>query len=311
MGTRVFTISGQLKLFHGKPYRFNYKDVCFTVKDLVRNGDAWDRGVKQIVAYPDSDLFSVLKPNGFINQIQDLVECQRWEDNKIKVDGKWYDNEGYYLNDAEEAETDQLLLDSSCESSECELGGKLKALDKVAQNAYDYLWLISIVEFMGEKQQSSSLSYDSIACMMIANAWEMLNVHPELRVHERMLSGCIEFLIEESKEYMNEELAWSSSKDDVFDAIKDYPMAGIFEDTVEELVESAPYNVLKAWIKSEDKQELIVQSNDYKNACLYAIHTRKIDPYIEINPVWTNYLLLDCADIIKYLIEHLTAFYRG
>lgn len=87
LGTRVFTISGQLKLFHGKPYRFNYKDVCFTVKDLVRNGDAWDRGVKQIVAYPDSDLFSVLKPNGFINQIQDLVECQRWEDNKIKVDG--------------------------------------------------------------------------------------------------------------------------------------------------------------------------------------------------------------------------------
>ena len=151
MGSRVFTISGQLKLFHGKPYRFNYKDVCFTVKDLVRNGDAWDRGVKQIVAYPDSDLFSVLKPNGFINQIQDLVECQRCKDNKIKVDGKWYDNEGYYLKDAEEAETDQLLLDSSCERSECELEGKLKAIDKVAQNAYDYLWLIAIVGFMGEK----------------------------------------------------------------------------------------------------------------------------------------------------------------
>lgn len=309
LGSRVFTISGQLKLFHGKPYRFNYKDVCFTVKDLVRNGDAWDRGVKQIVAYPDSDLFSVLKPNGFINQIQDLVECQRWEDNKIKVDGKWYDNEGYYLNDAEEAETDQLLLDSSCESSECELEGKLKAFDKVAQNAYDYLWLISIVEFMGEKQQSSSLSYDSIACMMIANAWEILNAHPELRVHEWMLSECIEFLIEESKEYMDEELTWSSSKDDVFDAIKDYPMAGIFEDTVEELVESAPYNILKAWIKSEDKQELIVQSNDYKNACLYAILPRKIDPYIEINPKLTNYLLLDHVDIIKYLIEYLIASY--
>ena len=86
-----------------------------------------------------------------VEQIQDLVECQRWKDNKIKVDGKWYDNEGYYLKDAEEAETDQLLLDSSCERSECELEGKLKAIDKVAQNAYDYLWLIAIVGFMGEK----------------------------------------------------------------------------------------------------------------------------------------------------------------
>lgn len=308
MGSRVFTISGQLKLFHGKPYRFNYKDVCFTVKDLVRNGDAWDRGVKQIVAYPDSDLFSVLKPNGFINQIQDLVECQRWKDNKIKVDGKWYDNEGYYLKDAEEAETDQLLLDSSCERSECELEGKLKAIDKVAQNAYDYLWLIAIVGFMGEKQQSSSLSYDSLACMMIANAWEILNEHTELKVHERMLSDCIEFLIEESKEYMDEELTWSSSKDDVFNAIKDYPMAGIFEDTVDELVETAPYNILKAWIQYDNNQELIIQSNVYKNACLYAIHSKKVDSYIEVNPKWTYYLCFDHFGLMRYLKEHLISY---
>ena len=34
-----------------------------------------------------------------------------------------------------------------------------------------------------------------------------------------MLSDCIEFLIDESKEYMDEELTWSSFKDDVFNAI--------------------------------------------------------------------------------------------
>ena len=51
---------------------------------------------------------------------------------------------------------------------------------------------------------------------------------------------------------MDEELTWSSSKDDVFNAIKDYPMAGIFEDTVDELVETAPYNILKAWIQYDN-----------------------------------------------------------
>ena len=113
---------------------------------------------------------------------------------------------------------------------------------------------------------------------------EILNEHPELRVHERMLSDCIEFLIDESKEYMDEELTWSSFKDDVFNAIKDYPMAGILEDTMDELVETAPYNILKAWIQYDNNQELIIQSNVYKNACLYVIHSKKVDSYIEVNP---------------------------
>ena len=144
--------------------------------------------------------------------------------------------------------------------------------------------------------------------MMIANAWEILNEHPELRVHERMLSDCIEFLIEESKEYMDEELTWSSSKDDVFNAIKDYPMAGIFEDTVDELVETAPYNILKAWIQYANNQELIIQSNVYKNACLYAIHSKKVDSYIEVNPKWTYYLCFDHFGLMRYLKEPLISF---
>ena len=37
-GERVFSSDGKIKVFHGKPYRFNYKNVCFTVKDIVNVG---------------------------------------------------------------------------------------------------------------------------------------------------------------------------------------------------------------------------------------------------------------------------------
>ena len=193
-GERIFSVNGQLKVFHGKVYRFNYKGVCFTVKDLVRHGKNWDKGVKKIVAYPEADLYQILDPIGFINQIEDVVEYPQWENNRILVDGKWYDFEGYYIMDADKAEkTTENHVDTY--PAEYTPKGKLKAIDKVAQSSYDYLWLIAIADFMGEKQQCPSLSYDYLACMMIANAWEILNEHPELKEQEKELVDCINFLI--------------------------------------------------------------------------------------------------------------------
>lgn len=311
-GERILSVNGQLKVFHGKVYRFNHKRVCFTVKDLVRHGENWDNGVKKIVAYSETDLYQVLDPNGFINQIEDVIECPQWENNRILVDGKWYDFEGYYIEAVDyqkvEEKSEEQELSSSTEYTP---KGKLKFIDIVAQSSYDYLWLIAIADFMGEKQQFPSLSYDYLACMMIANAWEILNEHSELKEQEEELTDCIDFLIEESKDYMEVSLDWSSSKGVVYEAIKDYPMTGIFEDTVEELIKSAPYNVLKAWIPTEDRQEMVIQSNTFHNACLYAIHPRKVDPYIEVNPNWTRSLFSEHTNLVDFLKRHYVLMNRA
>ena len=304
-GERIFSVNGQLKVFHGKVYRFNHKGVCFTVKDLVRHGRNWNKGVKKIVAYSEADLYQILDPNGFINQIEDVIECSQWENNRILVDGKWYDYEGYYIKDADHSKVEGTTEGQDVTYlPEYTPKGKLKEIDKVAQNSYDYLWLIAIADFMGEKQQFPSLSYDYLACMMIANAWEILNEYPELKEQEEKLSDCINFLIEESKDYMDVALDWSSAKDVVYNAIKDYPMAGVFEDTVEALIESAPYNVLKAWIPTKDRREMVLLSNAFHNACLYAIHPRKVDPNIEVNPNWTRSLFFEHTKLIDFLKRH-------
>ena len=59
MGERVYSTTGKLKIFHGKVYRFNYKEMCFTVKDIVRdeNGN-WEKGTKKLVAYSDTDFLT-------------------------------------------------------------------------------------------------------------------------------------------------------------------------------------------------------------------------------------------------------------
>jgi hypothetical protein len=62
-------------------------------------------------------------------------------------------------------------------------------------------------------------------------------------------------------------------------------MADVFEDTVDMLTENAPYNVLKAWIKDEDVDEIVRSSNTPSSTCLYAIHPMKRYPYIEVNRV--------------------------
>lgn len=308
-GECVYSVNGQLKVFHGKVYRFNFKEVCFTVKDLVRHGNNWNKGAKRIVAYPDADLYKVLTPNGFINQIEDVVESPIWENNRILVDSKWYDFEGNYIKAAVFSKVDETTIEQDVSSStEYIPKGKLKDIDKVAQKSYDYLWIVAIADFMSEKQQCLSLSYDNLACMMIANAWEILNEHSELRKQEVNLTDCINFLIEESRNYMDVMLDWSSPKDVVYYTIKDYPMAGVFEDTVEELIDTAPYNVLKAWIPTDDKQEMVFLSNSFHNACLYAIHPRKVDPYIELNPKWARSLFIEHSNLVAFLRQHYTDY---
>lgn len=308
-GECVYSVNGQLKVFHGKVYRFNFKEVCFTVKDLVRHGNNWNKGAKRIVAYPDADLYKILTPNGFINQIEDVVESPIWENNRILVDRKWYDFEGNYIKAADFSKVDETTIEHDVSSSTDYIPkGKLKDIDKVAQNSYDYLWIVAIADFMSEKQQCLSLSYDNLACMMIANVWEILNEHSELRKQEVNLTDCINFLIEESKNFMDVKLDWSSPKDVVYYAIKNYPMAGVFEDTVEELIDAAPYNVLKAWIPTDDKQEMVFLSNSFHNACLYAIHPRKVDPYIEINPKWARSLFFEHSNLVAFLRQHYTDY---
>lgn len=105
----VYSVDGQLKMFNGRIYRFKYQNECFTVKPLTTtNGVDWSKGDKLLVAYNNSPLHGMLNAENYVEQIEDFVEGEsRWK-GKILLDGRWYNNRGYPIND-----TDNDLCQSS------------------------------------------------------------------------------------------------------------------------------------------------------------------------------------------------------
>ena len=98
-GERIFSADGKIKIFNGKLYRFNYKEMCLTVKDIIKEGDLWLRGDKKIVAYKGSEAYDILDSLDYIDKIENLIERPNWEDNRILISGKWYNYRGYPLDD--------------------------------------------------------------------------------------------------------------------------------------------------------------------------------------------------------------------
>ena len=93
-GKVVYTDEAPLKVFNDKIYRFNMKSVCMTVKDVKRVDGKWVKGDKMLVAYSDSELYPKLSNSNFLDDIEDFVEGDKREENKIKVKGVWYDYYG-------------------------------------------------------------------------------------------------------------------------------------------------------------------------------------------------------------------------
>ena len=195
-GERVFSSDGKIKVFHGKPYRFNYKNVCFTVKDIVNVGGVWMKGTKQFVAYKETDAYDALDSSCYIDQIEDFVEGTRWEQNKMLINGKWYNYCGTCLYGS---------------NSEYIPKGKLKDIDEYVEMPFDYLWLSALCDFVGDRGEVKKICFDEMACMMIAQAWTVINANPDLKDRERAFVNCIEYLMEESKNNMRAPLSWSSS----------------------------------------------------------------------------------------------------
>lgn len=96
-GQVIYTDEAPLKVFNDKIYRFNKKSMCMTVKDIKRVDGKWVKGSKMLVAYSDSALYPKLSSSNFIDDIEDFVEGNKREENKIKVKGVWYDYYGDVL----------------------------------------------------------------------------------------------------------------------------------------------------------------------------------------------------------------------
>ena len=303
-GDKVFSADGKLKRIGNKLYRLNMKEECFTIKAMKFDGGVWIRGDKKIVAYPNSALYNIMmREVKYEALVEDIIDAPAFFECRVKVSGKWYDNKGEVINEDQESKPSMALRPSYDSISTFVPKGKLKSISEVAEESYDFLLPMAVVEFMQFTPQPTIITFDRLACMMIAVGWEILGDNEEVREKEHALCECIQFLMDESKEEMEDKLTWVSTKKEVFNAIKDYPMAGVFEDTVDLLTEDAPYQVLKAWMKVDEKEEIERDSNLPSSTCLYGIHPMKHNPYIEVKQGWMRYLRKEHDSLMNYFKE--------
>lgn len=311
-GERVFRTNGRFKVLDGVPYRLNYKPMCFTMKSMKYNHGVWEKGDKKIVAYEQSDLYEVLNATNYDVQVEGFTEGGTVENNKVKVSGIWYDFDGYKIG-AEDKNVDIPIERATrilCNSDSLFIPkGKLKDIDSIVKSPYDYLWITAIVDMICDNPDSIMMNLDDLACMMIAEAWTLFYYHPQLGNKECLsdLQKAITFLAKESEEYMDEPLVPQTSREFVYEAIKDYPMAGDFEDAVDTMLADAPYNILKAWLKS-DGADLAIDSMNFTNACLYALHLGAKNQYIEINKNWVKYIYSEHKRLRDYYVAHLLEY---
>ena len=340
-GNRIYNSTGQLKIFDNLPFRICYTWSNFAINQLnYTEHNSFVTGKKILSAARRSNLFVMLNEDNYLDQIEDLKMDQTMGAYAVRVDGVWYTDRGEVLldyetsvkSDNEDMEfvpltSEQTDLDSNYEQDvfvnnkedeslkeevfDYEPKGKLSKIKEASTSTYDILWTMAIIDLEFYTNRQPYLTLDNISCMMIANAWELMNKNPMAMEKEEDLRECIDYLIEESKDNMDFGLSWESDKELIYDSIKDYPMAGVFEDTVEKLVEKAPFNILKVWNPTEDVYELVLDSKNFSKPYLYSYYSRKIDPYIEVNRKWQNNLYYEHDNLIKYFTIIYNDFVNG
>ncbi|MBO4851533.1 MAG: hypothetical protein J5529_11655 [Prevotella sp.] len=108
-GEKVFSTDGKFKYMGGNLYRLNLKKECFTIKVMLYNGEAWMKGGKKIIAYPNSKLYRVVDAAyDYSEVVEEIVDSPCFEECKLKVKGEWYNYQGVLVSDttANTTETD-------------------------------------------------------------------------------------------------------------------------------------------------------------------------------------------------------------
>ena len=106
-GQKVFSEEGKLKYMGGNLYRLNLKNVCFTIKSMSFDGSIWLKGVKKIVAYPQTELYRIMDSAiDYCDEVEDIVDAPVFENCKLKVKGIWYKYNGELLLDENEKDSD-------------------------------------------------------------------------------------------------------------------------------------------------------------------------------------------------------------
>ncbi|MDI6050649.1 HNH endonuclease domain-containing protein [Flavobacterium sp. XS2P24] len=157
---------------------------------------------------------------------------------------------------------------------------------------YKFYWLIAIIELVENGQ--TSIKKRDVFSRMISNSWYTVNYFHVSFGKQDLIQNAVEDILK------FESLAIDIKKDNLISILENSKKIET-KKSLEHFNLNVPHWFLSPWfpkLKDENnsnyKKRIYSSSQKFENNCLYALH----DEFIEINPVWINYLKSN-AKILK------------
>ena len=162
---------------------------------------------------------------------------------------------------------------------------------------YKFYWFVSLLDIF-VKTNKRQISFWEIIVGMIAEAWYPIHY---FRLHFGKSDSLYEQIIALQKELS---IPIDIKKED----LKSLLISKIEDDKIKSLLKvftfNLPYRFLSPWITYKSDNEVITQSQNFHNNCIYAIKEKTV----EINPLWEAYLIENYNVLRDYSFWNLTLF---
>jgi hypothetical protein len=160
---------------------------------------------------------------------------------------------------------------------------------------YKFYWLISIIELVEEG--NIEISKRKIFARMISNSWYTINYfhisfgkQDNLQIAVETILNNEKLTIDEKKNNLNFCLENSKNKETI--------------NQLSHFDKNVPHWFLSPWFPSQNRLTIYENSKKFEQDCLYALHK----DFIEINPIWIDYLKSNAKILKDYCYWNLALF---
>lgn len=166
---------------------------------------------------------------------------------------------------------------------------------------YKYYWFLGMLDLF-VKQGKTRMNVWEIMVTMVANAWYPVNY---FRLSFGKSESLYEAILALQKEY---NIPINISVRDLTDLLKELIQRPDVRKRLNFLQMNVPFRFLRPWIDTSDDRQTVIRSQTFENGCLYKLEKEHGTLWVELNPVWLDYLSENYDILCAFAYWGLTGF---
>lgn len=166
---------------------------------------------------------------------------------------------------------------------------------------YKYYWFLGMLDLF-VKQGKTRMNVWEIMVTMVANAWYPVNY---FRLSFGKSESLYEAILALQKEY---NIPINISVRDLSDLLKELIQRPDVRKRLNFLQMNVPFRFLRPWIDTSDDRQTVIRSQTFENGCLYKLEKEHGTLWVELNPVWLDYLSENYDILCAFAYWGLTGF---